>query len=420
MAHLFEYRKVNEIYVPLYFKFSTISSKHNLTCDKFMSLENWIQISDELDPLLVNGLDPNSSKKSISFDVDHQRVTVKVRWLKITDSDLGNHILKFLNLTSSSTNVSKYYLKLEFKLNSNFQKIVTELEQKNKCLEEKIKPSHESSRSIRNSTIRKNSNYRKISEMLPKINKDEANSSSFLNDSITCNGSDVEDLNKVEEYIPDFVPGSSTGTSNMGTVPVYKPEKNSEINEVQSEYEPESVASVMHSTPTYNPEKNIAQIEMNQIKSEYSPAPLNTSEKSLEEIVYKPMTKTNKSSETEKRKRKCDRKNVSKELFGTSDDDSDVDSLDQMVSSSSRKSKRKKETSSFQREEKSDKESTKSKKKKSNNRPMSRISATSDGDIRNLMDDSVESILATYPDHETHLTELYEKNVRNLVSSITR
>lgn len=407
-----------------------------------MSLEHWMYISDELDPLLASGSDPSSPKKNKSFDIDSGRLTVKTKWVKISDSDVGDHILKILNISSS--NVGKYFLKIDVKLNSNFQRmltesesknksqrVLTESEPKNKSLEAKNK-SKEPHQTVHNSTKHKRYSDRKIFEMLPRIKKENHDDSSLFNEATLCNGFDdlnAECSSNVEEYIP--VPTASSFLAN--SPPVYNPTEKAfaqiETNQIRSEYSPTFVkpdkpiedivsyepseatspidpkseyspnyvnpdlslaeimpysptalASSTNSTPIYNPEKNIAQIEINQIKSEYSPNYVNA-DKSLEEVMYKPTTKVNKSSETDKSKKLSEKKK--RELFGSSDENYDDDRKNlEKVSSSSHRSKRRNE-SSPKREKKSSKErSSRSKKKKLHNVQSSQDSSIGDISIR--------------------------------------
>lgn len=58
------------------------------------------------------------------------------------------------------------------------------------------------------------------------------------------------------------------------------------------------------------------------------------------------------------------------------------------------------------------KEATKSKKKSDD--PQKFFNKSGDVGIRNLMNASIEEILATFPEHETYLTELYGKHVKQL------
>lgn len=300
-----------------------------------MLLENWINIYDQLDEIVKND---NNLKKSKSFDMDNGRITVKVRWVKTSDSsEMGTHVLKILNL--SSTNVGKYFLKVDVKLNSNFQKLVTELEDKIKLLEGKnsisvpcevvqnhVKP--------RTSSVKINEIFPKINDIFPKIHKEKLDSSSLPLNTSDYNG--FEDIENVEEYIPVPVPAQTTSTSFPTETP-----------------------------PAYHPQKSYAEIEINKIKSEYSPTYINP-EKPIEEIAsYKPSARRNRSSERDGSKRSSTKKNrireKSEELFGATDEDDD-DLVDKVSSSSSQhKSKRRKETP--RKEWKSNKETSKSKKK---------------------------------------------------------
>lgn len=390
-----------------------------------MSLEHWMHISDELDPLLASGSDASSTKRNKTFDIDSGRLTVKTKWVKISDSDVGDPILKVLNL--SSTNVGKYFLKIDVKLTSNFQRMLTESEQKTKSHEvtSKSKEPHVPSSAKRKKTY----SDRKISEMLPKITKEQHDSSALFNDAIVSNSfndENAEDLSKFEEYVPvptesaflvspptynpsekcssrirseysppfakaedsmeDIPYDPTAGMETMDSAPIYNPSEKYSPTIVKAEivdaivpYEPTSASSI-DCTSTYSPEKNVARIESNQIKSEYSPTFVNA-DKSPEEIKYKPTAKTNKSSETDKAKKLSSKK--TKELFGSSDDENYDDDRNgiEKVASTPRKSKRQNE-SSPRRDKKSSKERSKSKKKKTHNVQRSRDSSIGDISIR--------------------------------------
>lgn len=374
-----------------------------------------MHIFDELSPVLASGCDSNSSKKTKSFDLDNGRLTVKTRWVKLSDvSDVGNYILKILHLSSS--NVGKYFLRIDVKLGSYLERLESELEQKNKSSEVRTRskgskqPSHNESNSTKQTSGK--IQIRKISDMLPKITKEKHDSSSLLNDSSSllsdsaaCNGlDDVNvDLNHFEEYIPVPVPApvaTSSFRSESPTSPTYNP---SEISSVKiennhSEYSPTYGSSdkeivpyepsgASHSTPVYKPEKNVAQIEMNLVKSEYSPTPLNPI-KAEEEISYKPTIKQSQSAETDKPKKKSDKKNrleKSLELFGLSDDsdNDDRDTAEKVSSSSSSNKAKRKKDSSSRREKKSSHrdDGSKSKKKKLQDVQSSQDSLIEVGDI---------------------------------------
>lgn len=449
MLLFFDTFQVNDTNVPLYFKFSTIPTKTNLTSDKYMSLDNWMYIYDELNPLLASADDPSSYKKNKSFDLDSGRLTVKTRWIKVSDvSEKGNHILKMLNL--SSTSVGKYYLKIDVKLSSYLERIVAELEQKSKCLEGKNKPK-QPKQDGHNSGKHKKSSNRKISDMLPKIEKENHDSSTLSIDAaVACNGFDystAEDLSNHEEYIPEPVPSFSAEST-----PTYKPGfGQTDRKPIPSEYSPvclraeqsieestgyEPTTATTTSTPTYYPEKNLSQIEINQIKSEYSPTCM--TEDKTEGIVYKPTTKLNKSAESDKSDKLTDIKNQSRELFGSSDENCDDDpEKPAKVSSSSHKSKRKKDSS---RDKKSSKDKSNSKKKKLHDVQSSQDTSMDVCDItirygnlilfifkdrfirndyfflnRNLMGADINDILDTYTEHEQYLTHLYDKHITRVV-----
>lgn len=390
--------------MPLYFKFGTVPTKDKLTSDKFITLENWMHIFDELNPVLASGCDSNSSKKSKSFDLDNGRLTVKTKWIKLSDvTDVGNYILKILHLSSS--NVGKYFLRIDVKLGSYLERLESELEQKNKSPEIKTKSKgpKQTSHNESNSTKHGKIHIRKISDMLPKITKEKHDSSSLLNDSAACNGlDDVNvDLNHFEEYVPVPVPApvATSFRSESPTSPTYNP---SEISSVKiennhSEYSPTYESSdkeipyepsgASASTPIYKPEKNVAQIEMNLVKSEYSPTPLNPM-KVEEEVSYKPTIKRSQTAETDKPKKKSDKKNrleKSLELFGLSDDsdNDDRDTADKVSSSSSSNKAKRKKDSTSRREKKSSHrdDGSKSKKKKLQDVESSQDSLIEVGDI---------------------------------------
>ncbi|KAG4065692.1 hypothetical protein HA402_012370 [Bradysia odoriphaga] len=431
MSFLLECRKINGINIPLYFKFSTILAKENLSADKLLTLENWMKIFDELNPLLAS--DPSTLRKSKTFEIDSGRLSVKARWAKITDSsDVGAHIVKILNLSSSG--VGKYFLKIDVKLSSYLERIASELEQKSKSLDIKDTPKEEKGRDRLNTSKHKKSNNRKISDMLPKIRIEKDDPPAVLDETAILNNLEepnADDLNKVEEYIPLPKPtASDTSFTTTDTVPTYTPEKcvPSEMNAFHSEYSPtslqavksphegvlyEPIASTSPITATYNPEKKLSQIEQIKVESEYLPTNrLDTPIK--EELVYKPTSKRNKSSDNERTTKIL---NKSKELFGSSDEASD-DEIDK-VSSSSQKSKRKMDWSPRREKRKGkEREKTKSKKKKVHDE-VKQECKTEDGDIsiRNLMMEPVDAILETYSEHEPYLTGLYKTYIKELKRS---
>lgn len=378
--------QINDINIPLYYKFGMVPTQEHLSIstNKLMTLENWMHISTELDQVLAG--EPGASKKSKTFEADSGRLSVKAKWVKISDSDdVGTHIVKILNLSSSS--VGKYFLKIDVKLSSYLERMAMEWEQKTKVSERKDKDSGQETtqsssskshstnsstksqdvakssrtRSSTRSASAKNSNHRKISDMLPKIEKEKVTSPSMFDDSANA----IDDLiagdpTKVEEYIPSGLQAS--------TPLIYTPEKSScsqhDVTAIHSEYQPTPIKikgsdsesyelPTVDTSPTYNPEKKLSEIAMNKIKSEYSPSYLNDQVQN-EDVVYKPSTKG--STETEKSK-KVHWKN--KELFGSSDD-SDADAAEK-ITRSSRKSKRKLASSS-KRDEKSSREKSKRKK----------------------------------------------------------
>lgn len=419
MSYLLEYRKVNGINIPLYFKFGTIIAKDNLSADKLLTLENWMKMFEQLNPLLAGN--PNASRKSKTFEMDSGRLSVKARWAKINDSaDVGSHIVKILNLSSSD--VGKYFLKIDVKLSSYLERIAAELEQKSKSVDAKDN-SKESNHDRLNTSKHKKLNDRKISDMLPKINKDKDKTPSLSDEYGTSNSPDelnAEDLNKVEEYIP--LPTAAAVLTTSDTYPTYNPEKcvPTEMNAVHPEYLPASTqpeksldesefyepTAATTSTATYNPEKKY-QIDLNKTKSEYLPTSQSTPMK--DDVVYKP-TKKNKSSDNDRTTKIL---NKSKELFGSSDENDDID----RVSSSSQKSKRKMDASPRREKTSSkEKEQSKSKKKRTNDvrTKLESIGEDSDITIRNFMNESIDSILDTYPDHEPYLTGLYKAHVKKV------
>ncbi|XP_037052009.1 uncharacterized protein LOC119085657 isoform X2 [Bradysia coprophila] len=422
---------VNGINIPLYFKFSTILAKENLSADKLLTLENWMQIFDELNPLLAS--DPSTLRKSKTFEMDSGRLSVKARWVKISDSsDVGAHIVKILNLSSSG--VGKYFLKIDVKLSSYLERIASELEQKSKSLDIK-ETSKEAGHDRLNNLKHKKSNNRKISDMLPKIKKEKDDPPAVLDDTAilyNLEEPNADDLNKVEEYIPLPKPtASDTAFTTTDTVPTYTPEKcvPTELN-VHSEYSPtllqaeksphesdlyDPTAASPPITATYNPEKKLSQNVMNKLESEYLPTcRIDTPIK--EELVYKPTSKRNKPFDNEKTTTIL---NKSKELFGSSDEASNDEK--ERVSSSSHRIKRKMDLSPRREKTSSkgkDREKTKSKKKKVHDE-VKQECKTEDGDIsiRNLMTDPLDAVLETYPEHEPYLTGLYKTHVKELKRS---
>lgn len=348
--------QVNDTYFPLYFKFATIPSKYNLTSDKYMSLENWTYIFDQLDEILAG--EASSSKKSKTFE--HGRVSVKAKWMKSSDlTSIGHHISKILNSSSTPTNVAKYFLKIEVKLISDFDHIIKNLEKEIELLKEKNKitepndnhPVKHKNGSMSNDVkselndVKSESNDVKSGLLVPK--KEKRNSSSLSKNTSDYDG--YEDLNEgFEEYIPPY--------TSLSTTPSYPTE----------------------SVPTYNPENNSAQIEMNQIQSEYSPTFLNTVVP--DNVSYRPTTRSSQPVENDSAKKSAKKNRLrgrSKDLFGTSDEDDDV--VNKVSSSSHHKSKRKKEMSS-KKETKSHRDTPKSKKKKTSDSQRSQDSVTEHSD----------------------------------------
>lgn len=223
-----------------------------------------MNIFDELNPLLTS--EPSASNHiQKTFDVDNGRLTCKAKWVKISDSsDVGPHIVKILNL--SCTNAGKYFLKINVKLGSYLDRIVSELEQKNKTVHVKNK-SKEPSRSSHNS-----SKHKKCP--------------STFNDNASVIELSAEDLNHDEEYIPFSAACAS-----------------SFLNEKDD-------------AGQYNPERKASEIEMNKIKSKYAPTYV-TDKPKTNDAVYKPVKKETKSTDTVLKSKK--RLNKSKELFGSSE-----------------------------------------------------------------------------------------------------
>lgn len=314
-----------------------------------MTLENWMYIFDRLDEILQG--EASTSKKSKIFDTDNGRLTVKAKWMRTSDlSGMGSQILKILNSGSSSTtstssaSVGKHFLKIDIKLNSNFQRLLTDLEQRNKLLEEKnktVEPNHDGHNSVKQEDINS-------TEVLPKKEKLKSYSS-LSKDSTDYDG--YEDSN-VEEYIPTPTTATSIPTENC---------------------------------PTYNPEKNSTEIEINKIQSEYSPTFLNANASVQDTVSYRPSRQSIRTGENDNAKKLSAKKSrirgKSKELFGTSEEDDDEDIVVSSSSSSQHKSKRKKETSPRketkshrEKETKSHREKGKSKKKKTSDSQCSQDS----------------------------------------------
>lgn len=345
-----------------------------------------MKMFEHLNPLLAS--DPSASRKSKTFEMDSGRLSVKARWTKINDSaDVGSHIVKILNLSSSD--VGKYFLKIDVKLSSYLERIAAELEQKSKSVDAKDN-SKESNHDRLNTSKHKKLNDRKISDMLPKINKDKDKTPSLSDEYGTSNSPDelnADDLNKVEEYIPLPTAAAAAVLTTTDTYPTYNPEKcvPTEMNAVHPEYLPASTqpekspdesefyepTAATTSTATYNPEKKY-QIDLNKTKSEYLPTSQSTPMK--DDVVYKP-TKKNKSSENDRTTKIL---NKSKELFGSSDENDEFDK----VSSSSQKSKRKMDASPRREKTSSkEKEQSKSKKKRTNDVRTKLESIGEDSDI---------------------------------------
>lgn len=333
-------------------------NNNHLTTDKLMTLENWTHIFSELDPILAS--EASSTKKSKTFDIDSGRLNVKAKWVRINDSsDVGSYIVKICNLSSSS--VGKHFLKIEIKLSSYLERITSQLEQKNKSVDGKSSKSKEPNHHPRTSSKEKNFHHRKISDIF----KPRQDSPSLFNEAATADTIDefnAGDSGQIEEYIPMPTPGAAC-TFSPDTHPTYKPEKS--CAQVHPEYSPTPVVKIENSpeenavTPpavAYHPENKPSEIELNKIKSEYSPSYM-TDKIQNEDVVYRPSTKPNKSAEKSKKLHV-----TSKELFG--DDSSDDDTSDK-VSSSSQKSKRRLDLSP-KRGKRLDNERAKSKKKKPN------------------------------------------------------
>ncbi len=342
-----------------------------------------MNIFDELNPLLTSEPSPSKHNQK-TFDVDNGRLTCKAKWVKISDSsDVGTHIVKILNL--SSTNAGKYFLKINVKLGSYLDRIVSELEQKNKTVDVKNKSKEPSQSSHNSSKNKKSDHHRKISDMLVKIPKEKHSSSATFNDTAGAVSAEAvelsaDDLNHVEEYIP-FPPACASSFLDESQ-PDYKSYSLIDVtNSIHSEYLPTPVKKEkddageyelnVTSVPaaTYHPESKAFEIEMNKIKSEYSPTYVTDKPKN-DDAVYKPVKKETKSTDTVVKSKKL--LNKSKELFGSSDEDDD-----DKVSSSSQKPKRKLDLSP-RRETRSSKERSKSKKKK-----------LQDGQTRNKADSDI-------------------------------
>lgn len=370
--------------VPLYFEFGLVLTKDNLTVDKFITLENWTHIFDELTTVITNGLDPTGSKRNKTFRLDHGRLNVEAKWIKISDaSDVGNYILKILSLRSS--NVGRYFLKINVRLGSYLESLQTELIQKVSIPEVKSKSKdskehgQSTSHDVPSSSKQKKFHHRKISDMLPTVSKEQSflKTSSLLNDAFNDSDALEHEINEVEEYIP--LPGPAPITPfSLDPAITYNPSDKSLLSADSSlsEYSPtfpktENEISVpTHSTATYNPEKNVAQIEMNLVKSEYSPTSLIPLKLEGDTISYKPTAKRHKSPDFDKLKNLTDKPKKSSnkkkclEWLGLTDE-SDDDQLKTVSSSSSTHTSKQIKDSSRKRAKISTKErSSKTKKKK--------------------------------------------------------
>lgn len=239
---------------------------------------------EKLDEIMASG----NKKSDSDFNIENDRLTVKTKWIKISDKvDVGYNILKIVNL--SSVDVGKYFLKITVNLQSDFEQLLQKLEHENQVLKGKCdwKNEEHSEVTARSSTVN--------DDIIPKDVKEKGHSLKLLKNS--SDGDGYDDLDIINFEVEEYIPTPSTAT----------------------------IAS--EDIPTYHPEKNSAQIEINQIQSQYSPTYVNADKSPNETASYRPsrtrrQTKLFENGDSKRSHVKKTRTRPrSVDLFGLSDDD---------------------------------------------------------------------------------------------------